>query len=92
MNKTRITIESVAHLGFKEDNSLYKNSVEELYPNFVLLVSEDKRFSLAKTDNNINYEYGWNLHVDNKNMESIASCDVEYVEQVEIIMNLYKDY
>ena len=92
MNKTRITIESVAHLGFKEDNSLYKNSIEELYPNFVLLVSEDKRFSLAKTDNNINYKHGWNLHVDNKNMESIASCDVEYVEQVEIIMNLYKDY
>ena len=92
MNKTRITIESVAHLGFKEDNSLYKNSIKGLYPNFVLLVSEDKRFSLTKTDNNINYEYGWNLHVDNKNMESIASCDVEYVEQVEIIMNLYKDY
>lgn len=91
MNKTRITIESVAHLGFKEDNSLYK-STKELYPNFVLLVSEDKRFSLTKTDNNIHYEHGWNLHVDNKNMESIASCDVEYVEQVEIIMNLYKDY
>ena len=92
MNKTRITIESVAHLGFKEDNSLYKNSIKELYPNSVLLVSEDKRFSLTKTDNNINYEHGWNLHVDNKSMESIASCDVEYVEQVEIIMNLYKDY
>ena len=92
MNKTRITIESVAHLGFKEDNSLYKNNIKELYPNFVLLVSEDKRFSLTKTDNNIHYEHGWNLHVDNKNMESIASCDVEYVEQVEIIMNLYKDY
>ena len=92
MNKTRITIESVAHLGFQEVSSLYKNSIKELYPNFVLLVSEDKRFSLTKTDNNINYEHGWNLHVDNKNMESIASCDVEYVEQVEIIMNLYKDY
>ena len=92
MNKTRITIESVAHLGFKEVSSLFKNSIKELYPNFVLLVSEDKRFSLTKTDNNINYEHGWNLHVDNKNMESIASCDVEYVEQVEIIMNLYKDY
>ena len=92
MNKTRITIESVTHLGFQEVSSLYKNSIKELYPNFVLLVSEDKRFSLTKTDNNINYEHGWNLHVDNKNMESIASCDVEYVEQVEIIMNLYKDY
>lgn len=92
MNKTRITVESVAHLGFKEVSSLYKNNIKELYPNFVLLVSENKRFSLTKTDNNINYEHGWNLHVDNKNMESIASCDVEYVEQVEIIMNLYKDY
>ena len=92
MNKTRITIESVAHLGFKEDKSLYKNSIKELYPNSVLLISEDKRFSLTKTDNNINYEHGWNLHVDNSDMEGLASCDVEYVEQVEIIMNLYKDY
>ena len=90
MNKTRISIESVAHLGFKEDDSSY---VKEIFPNFVSLISEDKRFELCKTDiSNIDYEYGWHLHVDNKDMQTIASCDVEYVEQVEIIMNLYKDY
>ena len=92
MNKTRITIESVARLGFKEDLALYNMGIKEVYPNFVLLVTEDKRFELRKTDNNIHYEYGWNLHVDNRDMETIASCDVEYVEQVETIMNLYKDY
>lgn len=92
MTKTRITIESVARLGFKEDHDLYNMGIKEVYPDFVLLVSEDKRFELRKTDNNIHYEYGWNLHVDNGDMQTIASCDVEYVEQVEIIMKLYKDY
>lgn len=90
MNKTRISTESVAYLGFKENNSLH---VKEVFPDFVSLISEDKRFELYKTDNNnIDYEYGWHLHVDNRDMQTIASCDVEYVEQVEIIMNLYKDY
>lgn len=90
MNKTRISTESVAYLGFKENNSLH---VKEVFPDFVSLISEDKRFELYKTDNNnIDYEYGWHLHVDNRSMQTIASCDVEYVEQVEIIMNLYKDY
>ena len=90
MNKTRISIESVAHLGFKENTGSY---IKEVFPNFISLISEDKRFELRKTDNNnIDYEYGWNLHVDNRDMQTIASCDVEYVEQVETIMNLYKDY
>lgn len=92
MNKTRITIESVARLGFKEDLNLYNMGIKEVCPDFVLLVSEDKRFKLHKTDNNVNYEYGWNLHVDNSAMQTIASCDVEYVEQVETIMDLYKNY
>ena len=90
MNKTRISIESVAHLGFKEDNSSY---VKKIFPNFISLMTEDKRCELRKTDNNnIDYEYGWHLHIDNRDMQTIASCDVEYVEQVETIMNLYKDY
>ena len=92
MNKTRITIESVARLGFKEDPALYNMRIQAVYPNFVLLVTEDKRFELRKSVNNIYYEYGWNLRVDNNDMQTIASCDVEYVEQVETIMNLYKDY
>ena len=90
MNKTRISIESVAHLGFKEDNSTY---VKEIFPDFVSLRSEDKRVELRKTNNNnINYEHGWHLHVDNSVMQTIAACDVEYVEQVEEIMKIYKDY
>lgn len=92
MNKTRITIGSAARLGFKEYPDLYKMGIKEIYPNFIILVSDDKKFELRKIENNIHYKYGWNLRVDNRNKQTIASCDVEYVEQVEIIMNLYKDY
>ena len=36
--------------------------------------------------------WGWNLHVDNSDMSSIASCDVEFIEQIQAIMEIYKDY
>jgi hypothetical protein len=44
--------------------------------------------------NNMTLEngWGWNLHVDNSDMSSIASCDVEFIEQIQTIMEIYKDY
>ena len=37
-------------------------------------------------------ELGWQLHIDNSDMYSIARCDVEYIEQVEALIEIYKDY
>ena len=53
-----------------------------------------KRFIVAKCNegNNISYENAWNLHIDNSDMQTIAYCDVEYIEQIQILMDLYKNY
>ena len=37
-------------------------------------------------------ELGWQLHIDTSDMCSIAICDVEYIEQVEALIEIYKDY
>jgi hypothetical protein len=35
---------------------------------------------------------GWKLLVDNSKMESLGSLSVEYIEQVEQVMDLYGGY
>lgn len=35
---------------------------------------------------------GWNLHIDNSDMCSIASCDVEYIGQITDLMTIYSIY
>lgn len=37
-------------------------------------------------------ELGWQLHINNSNMSNIASCDVEYIEQLETLIDIYKNY
>lgn len=37
-------------------------------------------------------EMGWQLHIHNSNMCNIASCDVEYIEQIFTLIDIYKDY
>lgn len=36
--------------------------------------------------------YGWCLHMDNSDMETIGWTDVEYVEQVQQLVEMFKDY
>ena len=54
------------------------------------------RFTLQITDSSNIFDpetgNGWWLHIDNSDMQSIAGCDVEYIEQVLIITSLYQSY
>ena len=34
----------------------------------------------------------WKLHISNRDMRTIAHCEVEHVEQVRILMAVYKNY
>ena len=57
--------------------------------------SPDGRFALSYTDyvNMLDESgVGWNLHVDNSDFETLANCSVEYIEQVNQIIELYKNY
>ena len=35
---------------------------------------------------------GWNLHIDNSKFETIGSVNVEFIEQVKQLIEIYKDY
>ena len=35
---------------------------------------------------------GWNLHINNSSSNQIGSVNVEFIEQVKQLMEIYKDY
>lgn len=58
-------------------------------------ISKNKRYTLEETPyTNLceEYELGWLLHIDDSRMCSLASCDVEYIEQIFALIDIYKDY
>ena len=36
--------------------------------------------------------FGWAILIDNSKHESLASCDVEYIEQIFALIDVYKNY
>lgn len=37
-------------------------------------------------------EAGWGLHIDDSRMCGLAQCDVEYIEQIYDLIEIYKNY
>ena len=88
---TKITVTTIEEiLGWKN----YEEFPQYEHLN-VQYKSPNGRFTLSYTDYvNLPDEtgFGWNLHVDDSKFQTIANCTVEYIEQVNTIMDLYKDY
>lgn len=55
-----------------------------------------KRYALQESDSTNLYDphtmKGWNLHIDNSDMQSLASCDVEYIGQISDLIKIYNRY
>ena len=52
-----------------------------------------KRFTLQEEElTNLCGNYGYTLHIDNSDMQSIAHCEIESQNQLHTLMDLYKDY
>lgn len=76
------------------DESYINNEIE-----LICYKSPNKRYSLLKRPlvSNLYEEDNENihcyiLHIDDSKMCSLASCDVEYIEQIDALINIYKDY
>lgn len=91
---TKITPESLNEIGFSLDENMTEMLKSNVDTHWEYYVSRDKRYILQSSMNNMTLEngWGWNLHVDNSDMSSIASCDVEFIEQIQAIMQIYKNY
>ena len=87
----KITEESIKeHLiskGWKEIINFEKTKIYK---------SPDKKYELEYNDNFSNlYDengFGWMLIINNSKHESLACCDVEYIEQIFDLINIYKNY
>ena len=55
-----------------------------------------KRYVLQESDSTNLFDpetgKGWNLHIDNSDMMSLASCDVEFMDQISALMTIYGGY
>lgn len=91
---TKITPESLNEIGFHLDEKMTEMLKSNIDTHYEYYVSHNRRYILQTSVNNMTLEngWGWNLHVDNSDMSSIASCDVEFIEQIQAIMEIYKDY
>lgn len=88
---TKITKESIKeHLlskGWKKENNL------SMFPDY--WYSPNHRYTLFSTDySNLTSECecGWRLVIDDSRGCSLATCDVEYIEQIFTLIDIYKDY
>ena len=91
----KITEESIEeHLLSKEWKEISPVIIVEDY-DLSRYVSKNKRYTLEESPySNLcsEDEIGWQLHIDDSRMCSLATCDVEYIEQVEALIEIYKDY
>lgn len=91
-NMIKITEESIKeHLiisrGWKKRNVSYAYLLE--------YHSSDNRYRLVRTDfSNLGSDEdgGWRLFIDDSKYCSLACCDVEYIEQIFALIDVYKDY
>lgn len=83
------TLEAIGFIFDKEEFEFFKPQFER-----ISYYSPCRRFVITKDNegNNISYSNAWSLHVDNSDMCTLASCQVEFIEQVLVIMELYKNY
>ena len=90
---TPITKKTLEDFGFIRDNHL-SDQIKEHYPNYESYYYPGRRFTIGVSiwGNNLTGDKGWTLHIDNSDMESIANCDVEFIEQIETLMTIYKNY
>lgn len=67
-----------------------KNGIKRVHYNYfgdhMLFESEDKRVQINDLTNS--GEGFWNVHVDNKDYQSVGSCDVKYVHQFQQLLRL----
>lgn len=93
----KLTPETITkNLGFSPDDMMLNKSFVGLNPSFEMYISPCGRYILRRDKNDFEFTNlsndAWRLHIDNSDMQTIGNCDVEFVEQVRILMAIYKDY
>ena len=90
----KINKENLEAIGFHLDEKMTEMLKSNIDTHYEYYVSHNRRYVLQSSMKNMTLEngWGWNLHIDNSDMSSIASCDVEYIEQILNLIAIYKDY
>ena len=75
------------------DNGWYDESYINNEIELICYKSPNKRYSLLKRPFVSNLcEEGYILQIDDSKMCSLAYCDVKYIEQIDALIEIYKEY
>ncbi len=77
-----ITSDDLVKMGFEK-------SLDPLFAQLVRWYSEDKRVEI-RDENFTNTNAKWTIHLDNEDMDSIGSCEVTYVHEMQQFFRLCK--
>lgn len=85
--KTIITKETLFAIGWEDYSEPFEKDL-----GLQFYCSPDKRFVIQPDKNSNMGHAAWHLHIDNSDMYSIGAVSVEYIEQIQALMEIYKDY
>ena len=87
ISNTKITKESLFAIGWEDYSEQFEKDL-----GLQFYCSPDRRFVVQPDkDSNLGRD-AWHLHIDNSDMCSIGNVSVEYIEQIQALMEIYKDY
>lgn len=91
VTKTPLTVEYLEEHGYIHDAELEEYHQEHGRCGYLILSSNDNRIILQNKANlQSTYDYpAWNIHLDNEDMETIASFDVNSLEDANTILGVY---
>lgn len=97
MNRQKITKEILLNNGFKEiyKKELWRNAYKDFYgvDDFFMVELWTEDESPIKIDMRYkitNNETDWNMHLDNEDCETIGSADIDYVDQFNLMMEIFE--
>ena len=86
---TNINKETLNNIEFIET---LDDFVKNIYSEFEEYTYTDNRFILYKYPDSNLTNNSYTLHIDNSDMQTIARCEVEYIEQIQTLIEIYKNY
>lgn len=86
----KITTEYLESIDWLEHSTADEYRLRAVFnnPNYMFFISKDGRLAIRNVTNLS--QDAWNFHLDNGDFDTVASFDVETIEDANTILNIYK--
>ena len=88
MNKILITDDILLKNRF--ENNIFVSSDEFTYKSYTLWTEDESPIKIDMVYKYINNGANWYMHIDNDRCETIGSADIDYIEQFNLMMEIFE--